>query len=596
VVLVVVDTLRPDHLATYGYGRDTAPFLSALARQGAVFDGLSTSSWTKPATASLLTGLHPVRHQAFARRDRLPDDVVTLAERLKALGYRTAGASANGWVSPTFGFDRGFDTFVLEENVRAGELVAELLRRLDNLKTPLEPPFFLYVHLVDPHLPYDPPGGWDGGPLPAGLRGHPVTVEEADATHARQRPPELMARARDLYDGEIREADRGIETVVGWLERRGLMKNTVLVATSDHGEEFGEHGRMSHGQTLYEEVVRVPLVFHAPHRIRAGRRFGPASLLDVVPTLASLLDVPVRGLDGRSLAGLLTGRGAFLPDRPFLFHLDFRDGTALAFLHGRKKLVLRAQPYGKELFDLARDPGERHNLMGGLMGGGGEAELARLGTEMADLYNRYSHGASARVTASVADDLMQRLVSLGYISSNVAPGARGIPRRVEPPDPFPDGRLGWERATSPQTCVSLGGPDTGHSLLAGWYGEELGGRWTAPAASLAVPLPANGPHPVTLVLSGANFRLAPVRMRVSVERRSVLDTEVGPGGFQVGAALAGVSAHTPLLVEVSTDTPFVPAAAGMNGDERSLGIFLSSVCAPPPPARSEPAAHSPSSR
>ncbi|HEX3529643.1 MAG TPA: sulfatase [Thermoanaerobaculia bacterium] len=579
VVLVVIDTLRPDHLATYGYGRDTAPFLGSLARQGVVFDGLSTSSWTKPATASLLTGLLPVRHQAFARRDRLPADVVTLAQRLKDLGYRTVGASANGWVSPTFGFDRGFDTFLLEENVSAGVLVDDLLHRLDGLQTPLRPPYFLYLHLIDPHLPYDPPRAWDGGPLPAALRGHPVTLDEVDATHVRQRSPELMARARDLYDGEIREADRGLETTVRWLTGHGLMRGTVLVATADHGEEMGEHGRMSHGQTLYEEVVRVPLVVYAPHRVPGGRRLGTASLLDVVPTLADLLGMRARGLDGLSLAGLLRrDRSAPPPPadrRPFLLHLDFQDGTALALREGSSKLILSDRPYRKELFDLRGDPGEAHGVLDQTTG----AELERLGSEMADLYNSGSRAAAERVSVSMTDTLAQRLAALGYISVSQAPAPRWIPRRIGLPDPFPDGRLGWERETAARSCVDLGAPGAGHSVLAGWYEAEQGGRWTAPAASLALPLAAGGDRPGRLLVSGANFRPAPVRLRVSVERHAVLDTVVPPGGFRLDASLAGAPVQTPLLVEIWTATPFVPAALGMGADARTLGVFLSSVCA-----------------
>jgi arylsulfatase A-like enzyme len=119
VVVVVIDTLRRDHLATYGYSRDTAPFLGELARHGVVFDGLSPSSWTKPSTASLLTGLHPLRHQAVDRLDRLPDGAVTLAERLRRVGYFTLGVSANGWVSPDFHFNRGFTSFLFRDSVNS---------------------------------------------------------------------------------------------------------------------------------------------------------------------------------------------------------------------------------------------------------------------------------------------------------------------------------------------------------------------------------------------------------------------------------------------------------------------------------------------
>src|SRR5438270_8748489 len=270
VVLVVIDTLRQDHLGTYGYARNTAPFLDELARHGAAFDGLTPAPWTKPATASLLTGLHPVHHQAIGRLDRVPDGAVLLAERLQREGYHTLGASANGWVTNAFGFERGFDTFFYQADDRAAALNRQIVPRLDHLK----PPFFLYVHFVDPHLPYAPAIRWDGRRPPTPPR--PVTVEEADATHFGHRSPELLARARDLYDAEIRETDDGLRALVGQLLRRGLMKNTVLVVTADHGEELEDHGRMSHGQTVYQEVLQVPLVVCAPGIVPSGRRPGRA--------------------------------------------------------------------------------------------------------------------------------------------------------------------------------------------------------------------------------------------------------------------------------------------------------------------------------
>jgi len=577
VVVVVIDTLRQDHLAPYGYSRDTAPFLSELAREGAVFDGLSTSSWTKPATASLLTGLHPLRHQTFARRDRLPPQAVVLAERLRQGGYRTIAASANGWVSPAFGFDRGFDTFFLAEDLSA----EGLNRRLFPLLAGLQAPFFLYVHYVDPHVPYAPATAWDGSPLPAELKADgPMDLSELDATHEYPRPPEFLARTRDLYDGEIRGADQGLRELVSWLHRRGLMKNTLLVVTSDHGEELGEHGRMSHGQSLYQEVVEVPLVFHGPHLMRSGRHFGRASLLDVVPTVADLagISIPSEEIDGVSLAGLLAGgRGSDGNERAFLFHLDFKDGTSIAVLRGPKKLVLSKVPYRKELFGLDRDPGERHNLVNGSGGG----EFASVAAELAERYNSYARGALLRTTVSMDDELMKRLAALGYITSNAEPDPRRIPGRVAPPDPLPRGLLGWETATSEDRCLRLGEVAAASSLLEGWYWAELGGRWSAQDGTLALPLAATLRGAFSLKLSGANYGPRPVHLRVRVDDRGVLDTTVAPGGFEIAGPIAELPRKGPLFVEVAADPAFVPAEEGMGEDRRSLGIFLSSVCLEP---------------
>ncbi len=578
VVVVVIDTLRRDHLATYGYPRDTAPFLGEMARQGTAFDGLTPAPWTKPATAALLTGLHPVHHQTFDRLDRLPAAALTLAERLRGAGYHTVGVSANGWVSSAFGFDRGFDRFLLGDDFKAAALNRRLLLpEVDRLK----PPFFLYVHYIDPHLPYGPEVGWDGRPLPAALRARPVTLQEVDATHFVPRSPELLARARDLYDGEIRDVDDALRALIGRLAGRGLMAHTLLVVTADHGEELGDHGRMSHGQTVYQEVLQIPLVIRAPGRILAGRRPGRASLMDVVPTLLDLLGIDGAGdddLDGVSLAGLLT-RGTPPPaaDRPFLAHLDFVDGVGVGLLRGRYKLVLAKNPFRKELFDLAVDPGERTNLIGRPEAG---AVFPRLAGDLARLYNGYSRVSLERSDANLDDKLARRLASLGYVAGRRKSQPRAIPRRLGPADPFPDGRLGW--APSGVNCVQMGSVESERSLLAGWYAPEGNGRWSAQGASLVLAPPASlwgGARPV-LVLDGANYRQAPVKVTLSVDRHRVLESELPAGPIHLVAPLRGVAPEGLDLVEIATDPAFVPARHGMQ-DQRSLGLFLTEVCLQP---------------
>ncbi|HEX3554147.1 MAG TPA: sulfatase [Thermoanaerobaculia bacterium] len=570
VVLVVIDTLRQDHLATYGYGRDTAPFLGELARQGAVFDGLSPASWTKPATASLLTGLHPVRHRALDRWDRLPEAAVTLAERLQRQGYHTLGASTNEWVSPVFGFDRGFEHFLLAKNRRGKVLNGQLSPWLDQLR----PPFFLYVHYLDPHAPYDPETGWDGRPLPAGLRAQgPVSVAALDSAHVRPRSAQFLARATDLYDGEIRGADEALRQLVAQLARRGLMRSTVLVVTADHGEELADHGRMSHGQSLYQEVLRVPLVIHAPHRLRGGRRLGRASLLDVVPTLEDWLGWPRQDgdprLDGVSLARWLSGKESGpTPRRPLLAHLDFTDGVALALLDGPAKLVLEKDR--KQLFDLASDPGERHSLAGSR---GATAAFARLSGELVELYNSYSRARLKKAGEGLDDRLVQRLAALGYVGSGQPARQPVIPARLAPPEK--DWRR-WQPFGPPTSCVRLAAADADRDLLQGWYGPEQGGRWSERQASLELTAAATERRHL-LVLSGVNFRPAPVRLRVEVEDHSVLDQELQPGPFQLEAGVADALVKEPSRVEIETDTVFIPSPDG-SGDQRKLGIFLNSVC------------------
>jgi arylsulfatase A-like enzyme len=575
VVVVVIDTLRQDHLPTYGYSRDTAPFLDELARQGAVFDGLTPAPWTKPATTALLTGLHPVRHQSIDRLDGLPAAAVTLAQRLRGEGYQTFGASANGWVSPAFGFDRGFDTFLYRDGRKSAALNRDLLPMLGRLKAP----FFLYVHYIDPHAPYTPDRGWDGKPLPAALSSHPVTIEELDATHFVRRSPELMARARDLYDGEIRQADEGLRALVSTLARQGLMKNTVLVVAADHGEELGDHGRMSHGQTVYQEVLRIPLVFRAPGLVAAGQRLGRASLLDVVPTLLGLLGIgrpeSDKSLDGISLAGRLTRDAtSAADDRPFLSHLDFVDGTGLALIQGRWKVVLGKNPYRKELFDLRTDPAEVHNLLGEP----GSAEpFRRLSEELARRYNLYSRAALERTTIQIQGDLPRNLAALGYVDVRGVSLVRHVPRRVSAPDPFPNGNLGWAGAGSVGPCVDLKQEGLPPPLLAGWYASDGTGRWSAPTGTLLLGAPG-GQGPSDVDVRGINFRPAPVDGALRVNGVAMQRFTLAPGPFELAVPVTGVALTDPSLVEIATDTEYVPSQHGDSKDDRSLGLFVTRVC------------------
>lgn len=575
VVVVVIDTLRSDRLATYGATRQTAPFLDGLAREGAVFDGLSPTSWTKPATASLLTGLHPLRHQAVGRPDSLPDQVATLAERLREKGYQTLGVSANGWISPAFGFDQGFDELILEDGVAHAEDVnASLLPLLGGL----EPPFFLYVHYIDPHAPYEPRTAWDGGELSAGLRAQgPVAIKDLDPFSLLRRSPALLARARDLYDGEIRGADRGLEQLVDALRQRDLLEGTVLVVTSDHGEEMEDHGRMSHGLSLYEEVVRVPLVFHAPHLIPPGHR-GRASLLDVVPTLMDLLDLgssrELASLDGVSLASALRGEAQAAGPRTFLFHLDHIDGTALALTRGRDKIVLGRQPYRKELFDLEKDPREHRNLLGQ-----GEEAFARLAADLAAAYNDASSQALPRRPASLDEALEAKLSALGYVAPSRAADPRRIPRRILPADGAPGGLLGWEAADTLPSCVALGAPDAERHLLRGWHGPEQNGRWSQKTGAVLLGAPPEGTRSA-LILSGHSFRPDTPRVTVSLAGRPLLETRVPPGEVRLTVPVDLLPADRPPMFEIVTDPVFQPSRSGQ-GDSRSLGIFLTSICLRP---------------
>ncbi|MEW6269088.1 MAG: sulfatase [Thermodesulfobacteriota bacterium] len=372
VVLISIDTLRPDHLGAYGYARPTSPNIDALAARGVVFENaFSPSSWTLPAHATLLSGVSPYRHGAVTSATRIRDDVPLLAETLAARGYHTAAFVNAPFVSQGYGFARGFARFEQRFTEKRAHVAARQRAILEAVAE-LEPPFFLFVHYMDVHTPYRPPKAFNrfaadrrGGTVLKGVgaggflelqravRDGKVAISNADRD-----------RLVDLYDGEILAVDAKIGELVRALERE---PDTVIVLTSDHGEEFLEHSGVGHAETLYDEVLRVPLIVTGPG-IAPGRAKTFASLADVVPTFLDWLGGPVpAGLDGRSLVGAL--RRSPVPDDDVVLALHTSSHDGRAALRGVRsaghKLIQDDASGRAELYDVARDPGERTNLLPG---------------------------------------------------------------------------------------------------------------------------------------------------------------------------------------------------------------------------------------
>lgn len=294
VVYVVMDTLRRDRVGLYGYGRPTTPRLDAFAREGLVFeDAYTTSSWTWPSTASLLTGRLPDSHgvkssKACTLSQRLP----TLPEALQARGYSTAAFVGNPIVEPNRYFDQGFETFSVE--VPRFRMSDEVMPpALDWLEVHAPVRFFLYLHLVDPHTPHRPhpgeaarlelplpPAGWPE----RGLDGVPSDPTPSEA---------VIDYTHQLYDASVATGDRWFGELLDALDRLGLTEKTIVVFTSDHGEELFDHGRHGHGHEVYDELVRAPLVMRGPG-IPAARRVGVVSNRHLPTTLAALTGASLR--------------------------------------------------------------------------------------------------------------------------------------------------------------------------------------------------------------------------------------------------------------------------------------------------------------
>ena len=356
VVVYLVDTLRADHLPLYGYSRDTTPELSRFARDAVVFDqAIASSSWTKPSVASLFTSLLPRDHGCVEFYTALDPALVTLAERLHARGYATGAVVANPLVrAKNMHFDQGFDQFGVPPSPgRAAQAVDAALSFVDARRGQ---PMFLYVHTMDTHTPYQPPPPFDRLFPP-----FPEPGRSADEPSDYVVPLDLD-RIVGQYDGAIAYGDREFGRLVRGLRKRGLYDRATIVFLADHGEEFLDHGGFDHGRTVFDELVRVPLVVKYPGRREAGRRVArQVQLLDVLPTILKSQGMTVPGgIAGHPLEESFTATG---PERPAVFETKGPAGAARVAYGARTseaKYVRELSLSDVELsFDLRRDPRER---------------------------------------------------------------------------------------------------------------------------------------------------------------------------------------------------------------------------------------------
>ncbi|MCG8555898.1 MAG: sulfatase-like hydrolase/transferase [Proteobacteria bacterium] len=431
LLFLVVDTLRADHLPAYGYRRGSTPHLDAFARDAVRFDqAFANASWTRPSFASILTGRYAASHHTMAKADALPDELVTLPEALRAGGYTTLGVATNYNVAPFFNFHQGFDdyrylepSYVLFANDTSSKLLmVQLARRIVEKLQPARPgsvykdaeqvnreildllerkprkPWFVFAGYMDPHDPY---------------YAHPYDgAGYARSTHQRPRPEEAP-RLQRLYDGEITYWDHHFGQLLSALKERNLYEDLTVVVTSDHGEEFMDHGGYWHGTTLYDEQIRVPLLLKLPDNARGGTTvYHWVQSIDLMPTLLARagLEIP-QGVQGRD---------AFVGSDE-VFAEESHEGNVLGALrlkhdHVELKLITanRDNPRGletRELYELDSDPGEQENLA--------HARLAELthGEQRLDQYRQQAaEGAVAPRSVNVAADqaAIDRLRALGY--------------------------------------------------------------------------------------------------------------------------------------------------------------------------------------
>ena len=382
LIIYLVDTLRADHLGCYGYARPTSPRIDRFASEAVLFrNGRAQSSWTKPAVASVLTGLYPIAHGAELRAERIHDSVETLAERLQAAGYETALFTTNANVSAHFGFAQGWDSFRFltrregrkRKHYTAAEMNAEIFAWLaERERRHPERPLFLFVHTLDPHDPYRPREEFrrrfaPGVDVEAACCARSNELAALSGAVAERQAADAMA----LYDAEIAQNDAAFGDLLDELERRGLAAASAVLFTADHGEEFFDHGGWKHGFTLYEEMLHIPFVLRLPAGRGAGRTIATAvDQVDIAPTLLALAGAgPAPDLPGRDLRALVDDaaeRPAF-PTRVSFAWLARPGARTVSEVGGAWKLVRRSGPGllqepRRALFDLGADPREQRNL------------------------------------------------------------------------------------------------------------------------------------------------------------------------------------------------------------------------------------------
>ncbi len=367
VVIFLTDTLRADRLGAYGYPGPTSPAFDAFARESIVFeDAWAHAPWTRPTVASIFTGLHPGTHGAGGFDRALGGGFTTLAEQFRKAGYRTGAVVSNHVVSQRFGFAQGFDVWNDGEKRRYGFSAKEAVERALRFVDAGPQPFFLYVHTMEPHVPYEPSDeDWAPFHAPGVARRPSLPILMAP------KGPGEIAYLETLYLGEILGNDHAFGALVEALRSRGRLDDTLVAFVADHGEEFGDHGGHGHGHTLYRELTRIPLAVRLPKAARAGvRERQPVAQVDLLPTLLSLASLPPPELrEGRDLSSLFLGRGAPAEPPDLVSETRFGKADKSALRIGPLKLIVNDDPriYGElegplELYDLDADPGEHANL------------------------------------------------------------------------------------------------------------------------------------------------------------------------------------------------------------------------------------------
>ncbi|MDE0887306.1 MAG: sulfatase [Myxococcota bacterium] len=460
ILLISIDTLRADHLGLYGHHRFTSPVLDAFAAEGTIFEDASSSApWTLPAHASMLTGLYPRKHRVLTFDTALPPEIPTLASKMSGGGYQTAAVVNSAWLTKDmYGITRDFDKYLFVDDTQERRAPNSWItdQAIEWIREARDQPIFLFVHYYDVHSDYaslpqyerifvtpytgDADGtGWQLAKAsfeddylalchenydPAKCRIgtlekylavdrtiQKITFDDDDLRHI-----------EELYDAGIRQLDNELGRFFSILESEGRLEEALIVITSDHGEEFMDHGRMDHFLTMYQEVLRVPLILRGPG-IPAGQRIAtPVSLVDLSPTILSIAGLEEKNSsDGLDLSPLLLGRehpsfesrAIYGEASGGLTYEKMMEGVFPIYRslrRGRHKIIHDSKTQKWLLYDLESDPGESRDLSEE------KPEITRrLAAEMRERYRDFDPTPSPQNRVELEVEQLERLRALGYV-------------------------------------------------------------------------------------------------------------------------------------------------------------------------------------
>jgi choline-sulfatase len=423
VILICIDCLRPDHLNAYGYDKKITPNIDALSEKGVVFENAySNAGWTKPSVATLLTSVHAYTHKALTLESYMSNDVLMMAEIFKNHRYKTLylnGGNVN--IHDSFGFAQGVDHYVYSK-MDARVMAERFITLLPAVKGK---PFFFYIHLNDAHLPYhenkynshlnyEPDDTIDS---PGQLSVHKIRK----ASLSNQLTSHEKNLLTSLYDAQLQYIDESIGLMVQALKENRIFKNTIVVITSDHGEEFWDHGNYEHGHSLYEEIIHVPFIITGPD-LETNHISQRVGLIDVMPTLLDLagLSSEKYSLEGRSFSSSLLTFQQTDEDEPLFVAGTLYGEEKNCLIHGPYKLIVNTgEKDGKqrfignqgesevELYNLTKDPLEQNNIKDFM------PQQADLMMKQLSEYTRHQPFQNIK-EIKLNKDIEKQLKSLGY--------------------------------------------------------------------------------------------------------------------------------------------------------------------------------------